>query len=251
MFDLKEIPGLTLVSHDGVTSATMNGPFDFPYTCKYWEVSGHTMEGQDRWRSQLAADINGMGVGPFSHPSKHGCEIAIRKHFVEIGCLSIPDDNTHLDEKDTAIVDKIKTEFAACVGRPRVGDFVILSDGRIHRCCHAWDDGMQTTTGGSFHIMRNGLVSYSGGLDPSKLWERFEDTGKTRIGRFWIFHHDLAGAGRGVDVNIPCRVYKLNDISMTEAEARAHPAAKSSAEFWGEGHREHLTKIAKLMNGEL
>ena len=83
------------------------------------------------------------------------------------------------------------------------------------------------------------------------MWERFKLTEETRKGRFWFFSHDRAGAGRGVDVFLPCRVYELIDFSMTRGEAEAHPVAISTREFWGAESREYSKRVQALMNGEL
>lgn len=156
-------------------------------------------------------------------------------------------DNNHLDDRDRAILKERAAAREAITGRPRVGDFVIMPNGVERRCAYAWDDGMQTSDGGSYYLNSNGTASMSGGLYPSQLWEYFRDTGEVKPGRFWFFSHNVSGAGRGVDVMAPCRVYRLMPFTMSEEQARAHPRAKSSAEFWGENHREHLATISGLM----
>jgi len=83
------------------------------------------------------------------------------------------------------------------------------------------------------------------------MWERFKPTDETTKGRFWFFSHDRAGAGRGVDVFLPCRIYELVDFTMTREEAEAHPAAISSREFWGVESRDYLSRVEALMRGEL
>lgn len=65
----------------------------------------------------------------------------------------------------------------------------------------------------------------------------------------WFFSHNIVGAGRAVDVFLPCRVFQLEPFEMTETEARAHPKAQASAAFWGENHSDHLTVVHKLMKG--
>ena len=200
----------------------------------------------DDWRYSLSA-INGKG-GTYSHPTEDGCKLMILRHLLYHGYLQIAVDNAHLDERNTAILAETRAAWEARTGRPRVGDFVILPNGIVRRCSAAWDDGMQTSDGGSYYIGRSGLASMSGALYGVQLWEYFKDTGETRPGKFWFFSHNLPSAGRGVDVLIPCRVYRLEPFTMTEEEARAHPRAKSSGEFWGENHAEHLKTIASLMN---
>lgn len=203
----------------------------------------------DEWRYSIPS-INGARGGTFSHITPQGCQIMILRHFVECGALAPTPANEHLDERNAAIAAEIEAAWTARTGRPRVGDFVIMPDGTKQRCAHAWDDGMQTCFGGSFSITKSGRASMSGGLNPSRLWEYFKDTGEIEPGRFWFFSHGLAGAGRGVDFYLPCRVYRLEPFTMTEDEARAHPSAKAKAEFWGQDTREHLEQVAKLMKGE-
>lgn len=201
--------------------------------------------GWDGWRYSLPV-INGTG-GTFSHPTEEGCKIMILRHLIDNGCFQPAPDNGHLDDRNKAIAEQTRQAWEARTGRPRVGDFVLMPSGALERCAHAWDDGMQTTTGGSFHITRDGGASMSGSLNGAQLWEYFQPTDEVKPGRFWFFSHNLAGAGRGVDFWLPCRVYRLEPFTMTEEQARAHPKAQSSAEFWGENHREHLNCISGLM----
>ncbi|TQM89800.1 hypothetical protein [Roseinatronobacter monicus] len=156
----------------------------------------------------------------------------------------------HLDARNTAIAVTTQAAREQMTG-PRIGDFIEMTDGSLQRFCNKTKHGMQTTEGGSFHVTSTGTASYSGGLNPPQMMERIEDTGATKRGRFWFFSHAIAGAGRGVDVFLPCRVYRLTELSMTEEEARNHPAARGMAEFWGENHPDHLRQIAKLMEGRL
>ena len=161
-------------------------------------------------------------------------------------------DNSHLDARDTMIAAEIAAAWDARKGvLPRVGDFVRMPNGHMRRCAHGWggpEGGMQTCDGGSFSITKSGGASMSGSLYGLQLWEYFQPTTETRPGRFWFFSHGLAGAGRGVDVWLPCAVFDLVPFTMTEEQARAHPKALHSAEFWGENHREHLACIAALMS---
>jgi hypothetical protein len=119
------------------------------------------------------------------------------------------------DEKDQAI--RTKT-IAAWLARPgvRVGDFVKMLDGTLRRFTHDWGDDIQTTSykvsGGdgdaSFYVGAGGFASYSGGLDPAISKDRLVETGETRFGNFWFFHHGFSGAGRGRIFEMPCRVYE-------------------------------------------
>ena len=83
------------------------------------------------------------------------------------------------------------------------------------------------------------------------MWERFKPTGETTKGRFWFFSHNRAGAGREVDVFLPCRINELVEFTMTREEAEAHPAAVSVREFWGAKSRDYVNRVEALMRGEL
>jgi len=212
-------------------------------TCDYWE----TDQGGDRWRYQFSD-----GNGPWSHPSQYGCEIAARKYFIEKGAIIVPNGFDHLNETDKIIAGISVDAFNALpADRPRVGDYLRLAGGNLSRATHAWDEGMQIGGGkyGSYYLMESGHASYSGGLDPSILWECWQPSNDVEPGQFWFFSEGRAGAGRGVEIMIPCRVFDYLPITMTEEQARAHPAAIRSAKFWGDGHREHLGTVGRLMNG--
>lgn len=199
----------------------------------------------DAWRYSLP-QIEGKG-GTFSHPTEEGCCLMILLHLIDHGYFQPAPDNKHLDERNQAIAAETIAARESLSDRPRIGDFVLMPSGQMQRCAHGWDDGMQTCDGGSFHVSRSGNASMSGSLHGSQLWEYFQPTEETKPGRFWFFSHGMAGAGRGVDFWMPCRVYKLVPFTMTEEQARAHPKALHSAEFWGENHREHLACISGLM----
>lgn len=120
-------------------------------------------------------------------------------------------DNKHLDEIDTAILAARESLFRT-KRAPRVGDFIKLLDGTVTRFTHKWDDGIQTDMSlgdSSFHLMENGLVSYSGGLNSAIPNERIALV-KTdaELGRFWFFSHDIAKAYNGVNVWIKCDLFK-------------------------------------------
>ena len=214
--------------------------------CRYWPEE--CSKNRDPWSYSLES-IEGKG-GTYSHVSEHGCRIAIVRHLIDAGLIGALEDNSHLDERNAEIAAKLAARHEdAANGRPRVGDFVIMPGGTEQRCSHAWPDGMQTSQGGSFCIHGGIEASFSGGLNRDRLWEYFKPTGETRPGRFWFFSHNIVGAGRAVDVYLPCRVFRLEPFGMSEAEARAHPKAQASAKCWGENHAEHLRTIEKLMAG--
>lgn len=232
---------------DGSVEARFQDGMMGEIVCRYWRIDNPGTS--DPWRYTLET-LNGKG-GTFSHPTEHGCRIAIVRHLIDAGCIEIPFDNGHLDDRNLAEAVAIEHERNAMNrDRPLVGDFVIMPDGTLERCCSAARHGMQTTEGGSFWVGRGGGCSYSGSLNKPRLWEFFTPTDQIKRGSFWFFSHGIAGAGRRVDFYLPCRVFRLEPRNMDEAEARNHPMAKDYAEFWGENHPDHLHVIAKLMAGE-
>lgn len=118
-----------------------------------------------------------------------------------------------LGERNAAILERRTAMYDKRTG-PRVGDFVIMPSGVRERFTHDWHDGtMQTGNGGGWYIGEladgHAYVSFSGALNPSIAISQVRDTGETALGTFWFFDRDIWGAGRGVDVKIPCRVYVL------------------------------------------
>jgi len=121
-----------------------------------------------------------------------------------------------MDETDAELLAQRIREWDKRQG-PRVGDFLETPKGLL-RLTHDWGDTIQTTVPSghpcsgdvSFHLSRDGYMSFSGSLDPGVSRDRLELTADTRIGSCWFFSHDYAEAHNGVRVNVPCRVYKLN-----------------------------------------
>lgn len=126
------------------------------------------------------------------------------------------------DERDAEHVATLMATFdeRPC---PRVGDYVIFADGVTRRCSYhwhdgdysrgewppKWDGGMQTSDGGSFHLGRFG-VSMSGGLYSTVPTDSLTLTAERRTGACWVFHHDMAGAGRAVTFYPEWRVYRCD-----------------------------------------
>jgi len=116
-------------------------------------------------------------------------------------------DKEYLDEIDRAILKKIMV-LRQNIQRPRCGDFLRFPTGELERLSHDWGDGYQTSPSGSFYLSPSGNGSFSGGLNPSTPYDKFELTSEILPGKFWFFHHGFPGAGRGVYFSIPCRVYR-------------------------------------------
>ena len=250
--DLLNLPEIT-IERDGanhVLRYDMKG-WGADITAEYWQTEWPKdlpdRVSHDGWAYRVPAISDHRG-GTYSHPTMQGCQIMILKHLVDCGVIQSQETNAHRDERNTEIAAEIESAWTAHTDRPRVGDFVKMPNGSLRRCSHGWDDGMQTSDGGSYSIGKSGRASMSGSLYPSQLWEFFHDTGETKLGRFWFFSHNRPGAGRGVDVYLPCRVYELRPFAMTEEQARERPEAKRAAEFWGENDRGHLEIVGKLMN---
>lgn len=124
------------------------------------------------------------------------CEFASRPQF---------------DDRDAEILAERVAEWDARPGI-RVGDFAIMKDGRLVRFAYDWgrESGIQIANVdcGSFYIDGSGYVQFSGTLAPQVPHDAFEDTGETRDGAFWFFHHGYVGAYRGVYGKAPCRVFR-------------------------------------------
>lgn len=189
------------------------GCFGLPITCTYWEAKG-VRENDDRWRYRLTNHSRISGSGPFSHPSRRGCQIAIWQHFIEIGLISFPENNSHLDETDKKIFDQTADAWAALPNeKPRVGDFLIMRDGSYKRFCYVRRTTAQTTTAleENYYAGRCGSVSYSGGMEPGVECDALRRETPTKNGQFWFFHHGQSGPGRKVNFMMPCRVWRVRD----------------------------------------
>jgi hypothetical protein len=117
------------------------------------------------------------------------------------------------DNFDAEILAKREQLFNEREG-PRVGDFLRTPQGFL-RFTHDWGDSIQTTvrpghpcSGDASFYLSDGYASFSGSLDPSIDKATLRDTGETEKGSFWFFHHDHAGADRGVSFKIACRVFE-------------------------------------------
>ncbi len=125
------------------------------------------------------------------------------------------------DERDAAILRKREESFNRVDG-PRVGDFLRTPDG-VLRFTHDWGDSIQTTVrakhpcyGDASFYLSDGYASFSGSLDPAIDKSLLRDTGETMPGSFWFFHHDVAGAGRGVYCTMPCRLFECQDSASKD-----------------------------------
>ena len=113
---------------------------------------------------------------------------------------------THVDDHDLGIMRERLAALDARAGI-RCGDYVRFPDGHLERVSYLWDDGPQTSTGGSWYL-GHGYCDFSGGLNGVVKSETLTLTDETMMGTVWFFHHDYAQAHNGVDVTVPFRVYE-------------------------------------------
>lgn len=119
------------------------------------------------------------------------------------------------DQRDQQLKDRALALWEKRTG-PRVGDFLEMPNGRLHRFTHDWGDQIQITSHyyphhGSFYFGQGGTCSYSGGLDPGFPKASIEATERVLQGPVWMFHHGYAAAHNGVPTTIPCRVFRLTE----------------------------------------
>jgi hypothetical protein len=119
------------------------------------------------------------------------------------------------NQKDNQI---LRRRFAAleAIKGPRLGDYVIYPGGHSERISHDWGNGVQTSDakcGSSFYLEERGHVSFSGGLNPSVPKNKLRETGRTLDGAFWFFHQDWWQAHNGVEFQLPCRVFELQNVN--------------------------------------
>ena len=126
--------------------------------------------------------------------------------------------NPNLDSKDRIILVQRWAKREEHQG-PRVGDFVEMPDGTLRRFTYDWGEDIQTTClnfgEGSHYLCDNGVASYSGALDRAIPKAEIIPLEGEHPGRFWIFHHDIPAAHNGVDVVLPCRIYRHVSTTTT------------------------------------
>jgi hypothetical protein len=117
-----------------------------------------------------------------------------------------------LDETDRRIVAEWQHNLDDDTYRiPCVGDWVGFADGRQRRIAEANTQYLQSGPADrSYHLIpRTSKMSFSGGPDVETLqYHNFVKTGERRLARAWIFHHDEARSGNGVDVWVSVPVWR-------------------------------------------
>jgi hypothetical protein len=116
-----------------------------------------------------------------------------------------------IDERDRDMITR-RMEALNAVPGPRVGDFVEFPGDITRRISYIWPDepaSVQTSRGGSYYL-GNGYVSMSGSLYVGVPAWTLTDTGETRDGAVWVFHHDYHTGGNGVGAMVPFRVFRCS-----------------------------------------
>lgn len=96
--------------------------------------------------------------------------------------------------------------------RPQVGDCIKFSDGNLGVVAHSCDQFIQPSMhhgGRSCHIDDDGRASYSGGLSIPLAPEAFEPM-FAGVVHMWFFDEGIAGARRGIDVDVRVRAWYLD-----------------------------------------
>ena len=107
-----------------------------------------------------------------------------------------------MDTKNQEILARRQAERAK-ITTPCVGDFIRFETGELERVSHLHNDSLQTSPGGSIYLNESGHGSFSGGLNPAIELNTITPTTEVIEGKFWFFHHGIAGAGRAVYFDIP------------------------------------------------
>ncbi len=129
-----------------------------------------------------------------------------------------------LDERDSNLAELAEFHRRAAEGAiPMQGDLLRYSCGYERRVAHAYTDGVQPASwggqGSHYIAPGSGHSSYSGALNGIVYNVHLTLAIEVRSAqRFWFFHHDSAGAGRGVDCMIPVRVW---DVDAPDTDSKA------------------------------
>lgn len=118
-----------------------------------------------------------------------------------------------LDARNTEILAERMRLLDAVTG-PRVGDFVRLPGGVLHRFSYRFDDALQTSAGGSWYL-GDGWCSFSGTLDPSIPLGEIAPANEIMGGEVWFFDHNWAEAHNGIYLTVPFRVYEVTNPKYT------------------------------------
>tara|TARA_Y100000034_G_C6910321_1_gene424377 strand:+ start:4818 stop:5222 length:405 start_codon:yes stop_codon:yes gene_type:complete len=98
------------------------------------------------------------------------------------------------------------------ISKPKVGDFVLTSEGEYLRITVMHGENFQANNeGGSYHLFEDGYLSMSGACGNSYQGERLSDNPSGyREGSCWFFYDGNRGAHRGVECRADFRVWDLS-----------------------------------------
>lgn len=92
---------------------------------------------------------------------------------------------------------------------PRVGDFLQVAPDRYTRFSHAWGTVLYAGSVFDSYYLGKGYITYSGSCGRVYEKKQVTLTGQSMEGRIWTFSNNWQGAGRGIHLTVPLRVFKL------------------------------------------
>ena len=92
---------------------------------------------------------------------------------------------------------------------PRVGDFLQVMPDRYTRLTHVWGAVLYTGSLVDSYYLGKGYITYSGSCGRGYEKKQVMPTTQTMEGRIWTFSNHWQGAGRGIHLTVPLRVFKL------------------------------------------
>ena len=152
------------------------------------------------WQHEYGSEGETRMTGAIFHTHPHEFPEDFRnKHLPPVGFPG---------GRSTEYIQEAEANWAKREG-PRVGDYIIHPDLTRTRFTHDWGDEIQAGGGaGSYHIGREGYLSYSGGLTRGIPKAKIEYAGYELPAEVWFFRDGFPGARRGIPATISSRVYK-------------------------------------------
>lgn len=100
---------------------------------------------------------------------------------------------------------------------PRIGDYILLDDGKYMRICVSLGNDFQMIESGhgSFCI-QGGSCDYSGACGPVIESSKLRFIHEYKLGSVWFFKDGFPAAHSGIDGEVPFRVFKT-DLQETKS----------------------------------
>lgn len=92
----------------------------------------------------------------------------------------------------------------------RVGDYLYI-DGEYCRVAYNGHCVQVENDEGSYYLGNDGVVSFSGGLEPRIEFKELVLLPETRPGIFWIEHHGILACDCSVYIETACRVFEVKN----------------------------------------